>query len=99
LADTCLKCIVLVTNFQKSPSAGGSPSPALPFVQIMVFQADYDKTDLQEVSCDVISVTSSLLRSQNNVTIFFPTWAHQSKFLVTPVLRTRYKKTTIFRMF
>jgi len=24
----CLKCIILVTNFQKSPSAGGSPPPA-----------------------------------------------------------------------
>jgi len=23
-----LKCIILVTNFQKSPSAGSSPSPA-----------------------------------------------------------------------
>jgi len=23
-----LKCIILVTNFQKSPSAGGSPPPA-----------------------------------------------------------------------
>jgi len=27
LAEICLKCIVLVTNFQKSPSAGGSPPP------------------------------------------------------------------------
>jgi len=25
----CLKCIILVTNFQKSPSAGGGEPPAL----------------------------------------------------------------------
>jgi len=24
----CLKCIILITNFQKSPSAGGSSPPA-----------------------------------------------------------------------
>jgi len=29
LAEMCLKCIILITNFQKSPSAGGSPLPAL----------------------------------------------------------------------
>jgi len=27
LAEMCLKCIILVTHFQKSPSAGGSPLP------------------------------------------------------------------------
>jgi len=28
LAEICLKCIILVTNFQKSPSAGGWPTSA-----------------------------------------------------------------------
>jgi len=29
----CLKCIILVTNFQKSPSAGGFPPPAPIYLQ------------------------------------------------------------------
>jgi len=28
LAEMCLKCIILVTNFQKLPSAGGFSPPA-----------------------------------------------------------------------
>jgi len=61
LAETCLKCTILVTNFQKSPSAEGSPPlaplnlqywwPEVPwFGQIVVFQADYDEIELQKNS-------------------------------------------------
>jgi len=50
-----LKCIILVTNFQKSPSDGGSPpsttlrfwwSEVARFGQIVFFQTDYDKIKL-----------------------------------------------------
>jgi len=62
-----LKSIILVTNFQKSPSIGGSPPQALfnlqywwPkvlwFGKIVVFQADCDETELQKMY-DVITNT------------------------------------------
>jgi len=38
----------------------------------VVFEADYDEIELQKYSYNVISVTSSLLRHQNNVTKIFP---------------------------
>jgi len=55
----CLKCIILVTNVQKSPSAGrisalsalnircwlGLPE-VLRFGQIVVFQTDYEELEL-----------------------------------------------------
>jgi len=61
----CLKCIILVTKFQKSPSAVGSPLPAplnpqfwwaevTQFDQIVVFQADYGEIELQKINYDVI---------------------------------------------
>jgi len=50
----------------------------------VVFEADYDEIELQNIVYDIISVTSSSsLRHQNNVTKIFPIWAHQSKFLAT----------------
>jgi len=57
----------------------------------MVFQGDYDEIELQKISCNVISVTSSLLRHQkrhqNNVTNFFQLAPPppQLKFMATPV--------------
>jgi len=63
------KMTILVTNFKKSPSAGGSPlnlqywGPKVPWSGRIVFiQADYDEIELQEYSYDVLSVTSSALR-------------------------------------
>jgi len=60
LVEICLKCIILVTNFQKSPSAGGSSPPAplnlrfdmmWPEVtwcgQVLFFKADYNKIERQ----------------------------------------------------
>jgi len=38
-----LKCIVLVTNFQKSPSAGVRSLEVARFGQIVFYQTDYDK--------------------------------------------------------
>jgi len=60
LAETCLKCTILVTNIQKSPSSGGFPSQALRnlqcwwpevpwFGQIVVFEADYDEIELKNI--------------------------------------------------
>jgi len=64
----------LVTNFPISSSAGGFPSPAplnlqywrleVPwFGQIVVFEADYDEIELQNIVrrhfSDVITITSS----------------------------------------
>jgi len=55
----CLKCIILVPNFQKLPRAG-SLCPQRPlifnfgelklrnFVQIVILQADYDKIEFQK---------------------------------------------------
>jgi len=73
------KIIILVTNFQKSPSAGGSPPPApinlrfwwpevTWFGKIVVCQANYNKSELKKISCDVIFVTSSPLSHRNIVT-------------------------------
>jgi len=62
---------IFVTNFQKSPRAGGFPLPPHPapltfnipwFGQIVVFEADYDEIELHKYSYDVISLTSSTLR-------------------------------------
>jgi len=58
-----------VTNFQKSPNAGGFSPPAplnlqywwpeVPwFGQLVVFEADYDEIELQKYSYDVITITS-----------------------------------------
>jgi len=85
LAEIYLKCIILVTNFQKSPSAGGS-SPSAPaktstlatwsFVigQIMVFQADYDKIELQKIVTTSFQWRhhhyATIKRHQNNATKF-----------------------------
>jgi len=60
-------------KFSKTPSAGGSASQALLYLQywwpkvswfgqIMLFQADCDEIELQKNSYDVTSVTSSPLR-------------------------------------
>jgi len=85
LAEIYLNCIILVTNFQKSPSSGSSLSLAplnLQFCwpevtwggQILFFQADYDEIELQKISYDVILVTSWPLchrkTSSKNVTNF-----------------------------
>jgi len=88
-AETCLKCTILVTNFQKSPSAGGFPPQAplnlqywwseVPwFDQILVFEADYDKIELQNIVTTFLwrhyhYVTEK--RHQNNVTKIYPIWA------------------------
>jgi len=69
-------------NFQKSLSAGGChPQHLLTFsidglkfcdlAKFIFFQADFDKIKLQRHSYDVISVMSSPLHHQNNVTNFF----------------------------
>jgi len=55
-----LKCVILVTNLQKSPSVGGAlrfnQAPfklrfwwpkVVWFAQIVVFQSDYDEIDLK----------------------------------------------------
>jgi len=57
----------------------------------VVFEADYDKIELQKKSYDVISVTSSPLRHRKTAPKlrhnFFPNLGpSQSKFLATPVL-------------
>jgi len=91
----------LVTNFQKSPSVGGSLPPAFLYYQYwwpevtwfgqsVIFQADFDEIELKKNSYDAISVTSSPLRHQNDVTKitsqnFFILGPSQSKFLATLV--------------
>jgi len=79
-----------MTNFQKSPSAGGFPLTAPLnlqywwlevswFSEIVVFEADYDEIELQNIVMTLFQwrhhhfVTEN--RHQNNVTNFFPIWA------------------------
>jgi len=83
---TCLKCSILVTNFQKLPSAGGFPPPAplnlqywwpeVPwFGQIVVFEVDYDEIELQNMVMTSFQWRHHQYitekRQQNNVTKFF----------------------------
>jgi len=69
------KTFILQTNFQKSPSTGGSPSPEPLIIQYWWpegwsyvfwpncgFLTDYEEIELQKSSYDVILVTSSSLR-------------------------------------
>jgi len=81
-AEICLKCIILVTNFQNSPSAGGSPLPAplnlhywwpevMWFEQIVVFKLIETKSNFKKSV-----MTSFPLRQPDDVTKqrhnFFP---------------------------
>jgi len=76
LAEICLKCIVLVIEFQKSPSAGGSP-PSMYwfevawFGQIVFFQIDYDKIELNKTQLCRHHNYVTEKRNQNNVTKYF----------------------------
>jgi len=85
------KCIILVTNFQKLPSAGTvRPQHLLTFdignlklhdlVKLWFFKLIMMKSNFHKISYDVVSVTSSQLRHKN-----FHVEPSQSKFLTTPV--------------
>jgi len=87
-----MSCIILVTRFQKLPSAGAlRPQrtinlqywwPKVPwFRQIVVFQADYDEIELQKI----ITFTSPKNVTKTRHTFFPNLGPFQSKFLATPV--------------
>jgi len=92
-----LKNIILVTNLQKSSSAGSPPPPEplnlrfwWPEVtwcgQISFFQADYDEMELQKIHYDVILVTSlSLCHRKRHKK--FPFW---SPFPSSPIKISGY---------
>jgi len=95
LAETYLKCIILVTNFQKSPNAGGSlpPTPLKPSILVTrssVIWSNCVFSSYNEIELQKIATTSFQWRHHHYVTetasqFFSSLGPLQSKFLAMPV--------------